>query len=364
MRPDGTEFWQFLRRHQIPFDKDDFPFLTKADKAKVRQVFDFEEYLSLGSRGAALAYLYRGLGKSLDYVGPVLDLDMKHGFNDHTDRHTLWVAQTGVELMQRSGKSSSGERRYNAASEVLMTLVGMMHDLGNFLGRKDHSTYSAWMMTRLFGNWYARRKEWDLALYSILFHEEPVLLETGLDLESGCPLQWALVAADKMHVGRDRVGGRSFETGVDQGALEEDAHILLNALIVRSAWYLKDGCFIWHLGFSVDQLEDKFEAFTAAGSDRLWMPGMYQRRFVKKGVKYRETFAHMFVKIYGNRMEMLAKSVFLLMPYLHEVRVELSDIDTRDKVGSGEMLVWGRENELGLRGMLRKGVGEGKWWGG
>lgn len=134
VRPDGTGFWDFLRRSSIDFKQSDFPFLTKHAVPRVKQVFDWGEYLALESRGEALAYVYQGLGKTFTYVGPVLDLELEHGFNDHTDRHTLWVAQTGVELLQRAGKSYCGERHFDAQSEVLMTLVGMTHDLGNFMG--------------------------------------------------------------------------------------------------------------------------------------------------------------------------------------------------------------------------------------
>ncbi len=338
VREDGTSFWSFLNSNGILHSKEHFPFLTNHRVPKVKRIFDFGEYLNLTSRGEALAYLYRGLGKALNYVGPVLDLELPHGFNDHTDRHTLWVSQTAVELLQRAGKSFDGEGMYDSQSEVLTTLVGMTHDLGNFMGRKHHSTYSAWFLTRLFYNYKLHQKEWNSVLYSVLFHEEPVLRELRIQLSEGIPLQWALIAADKMHVGRERIGGRSFESGIKHNAFAEDVHILLNSLIVRSAWIMAPKSFVWHLDFSIDQLEEKFESFTK-GDGRLWLPDEFHERFVKEGLKYREIFAEMFVNIYEARIRMAAMSVFLLFPHVERFRVFLTDAKKDGVIKGGEMLV-------------------------
>lgn len=338
LRPDETSFWQFLEDTNIGYNKKDFPFLTNFARPRIKPVFNFDEYLSIASRGEALSYLYTGLGRALNYVGPVLDQEMKHGFNDHTDRHTLWVSQTGVELLQRAGTSFDGKGPYDEPTEVLMTLVGMTHDLGNLQTRKEHSTYSAWLLTKLFERSPKTEYEFRQALYSILFHEEPVLIENKLDLADGSPLQWALVAADKMHVGRDRIGGRSFENGIKKGAFS-DIHILLNALIVRSSWHLGVGEFVWNLDFSVDQLEKKFHSFTK-GNSRLWMPTLFQNMFISKGTMYRESFSELFNQIYIDRIKLAARSIFLLFPFVHTFKVELTDNDTRLKVGSGNMTVF------------------------
>jgi hypothetical protein len=361
IRGDGTDFWDFLRQQEIPFYKKDFPFVRAVDGlSHVRAVFDWGEYLSLKSRGEALAYLYTGLGKALNYVGPVLDTELPHGFNDHTDRHTLWVAQTGVELLQRSGASYGGKSSFGPQTEVLMTLVGMMHDLGNFMDRKHHSTYSAWLMNRLFKNKKADVVAWDHAQYAILFHEEPVLLDVGVDLAHGMPLQWALVTADKMHFGRDRIGGRSFESGVEKGAFEADIHIILEALVVRSAWYLKVDTFVWHLDFSVDQLSESFEKFTKYSNRRLWVPKLFQRGYTRKGQMYRETFVKEFLIVYGNRLHMAAEGARLLFPFVHRFEVRLTDTDTRDKVGSGEVKVW--EKKWGEKEEVVSEGEDQRWW--
>ncbi len=344
LRPDGTPFWKFLKAHKIEFTKSDFPFLTTHPQPQLRQVFDFGEYMQLKSRGEALSYLYNGLGKALNYVGPLLDMELEHGFNDHTDRHTLWVSQTGVEILQRAGISFDGSGQYDGLTEVLMTLVGMTHDLGNLLSRKDHSHYSVWFLDKAFGKLTrAQSAAFDHVMYTIFFHEEPVLVSLNMPIEQGIPLQWALVLADKMHVGRDRVGGRSFETGIEKGAFEDDVHILLNALVVRSTWYLGNKSFVWHMDFSLDQLEKKFESFTK-GNHRLWMPKLFQRVFLNRGVMYRESFAQLFRELYADRMRMAAKCAFMLFPYLDKFVVKLVDNDTRNKVGSGELVVWESTN--------------------
>lgn len=339
VRPDGIPFWHFLLQKKIEFKKKHFPFLTATEAPKIKTVFDWNEFIHLQSRGEALSYLYYGLGQALNYVGPVLDQELQHGFNDHTDRHTLWVSQTGVELLQRAGLSFDGTGRYDAETEVLMMLVGMTHDMGNFLSRKEHSQFSVWMLTRLFSEIDTQSPQWQAASYAILFHEEPVLLENKLALSAGTPLQWALVAADKMHVGRERLGMRSFESGLKNRALEADVHILVNALLVRSSWSLGVGEFIWHLDFSVDQLEEKFSAFSK-GNSRLWLPRVFQDKLLGQGVRYRDTFAALFSELYKDRLKMAAESIFLLFPFVQKFVVELVDNDTRAKVGSGKRTIW------------------------
>lgn len=339
VRPDGTGFWDFLRQAGIRFHKQDFPFLSADETPQVLPVFDFDEYLGLSSRGEALAYLYRGFGKALNYVGPVLDRELEYGFNDHTDRHTLWVAGQSVELLQRAGKNYSGSGYYDEKTEVLATLVAMMHDLGNFMDRHEHSTYSAWLLTRLFTHSRKHRQEWNTVMETILFHEEPVLLAMDLPLQQMQPLHWALVAADKMHGGRERVGGRSMEKGIKHAAFEHDVHILLNALIARSSWYLEAGTFVYHLDFSIDQLSEKFAAFSR-GNGRLWVPQKFYDLLVREGRKYRDQFMELFNQVYSPRMIIATKAIFLLFPKIDTFEVRLQDTDTRGKVGNGEAVVF------------------------
>jgi len=325
VRRDGTSFWAFLNSAGISHTKEHFPFLSNHRTPKVKRVFDFGQYLNLSGRGEALSYLYHGLGKAWNYVGPVLDRELKHGFNDHTDRHTLWVSLTAVELLQRAGKSyGNGGGRYDTRTENLLTLVGMTHDLGNFVDRKEHSMYSAWLLTRLFYNYAPHQAEWEAVLFTTLFHEEPMLRELGVNLSDGIPLQWALVAADKMHVGRERIGDRSYESGIANRALEEDVHILLNTLIVRSSWILATRAFVWHLDFSVEQLEEKVESFTK-GDGKIWLPDSFHEQFSLGGKPYREIFAEMFTKVYEARIRMAAMAVFLLFPQINRFQVFLTD---------------------------------------
>ncbi len=338
MRDDGQPFWEYLSAHEIPFDKDDFPFLTNHKVPKVKELFDFSQFMALTGKGEALSRLYGSMGRAWDYVGPVLDSEFKHGFNDHTDRHTLWVTQNTVELLQRAGHSWGNHGgKYDAETEVLATLVGMTHDLGNFVSRKVHSMYSAWLLTRLFYNTAARQQEWNAAMFTILFHEEPMLADLHVNLSDGLPLQWALVAADKMHVGRDRIGDRSYESGVRNHALEEDVHILLNALVARSAWVLSASAFVWHLDFEVEQLEEKFASFTRNG--KIWMPPDFYDKY-RAGQPYREIFAELFLSVYEARIRMAATSIFLLFPYINKFQVFLSDAKrSPGTTPPGEMLV-------------------------
>lgn len=323
-RVDGQGWWEYLNSAGIVYKKEDFPFLTNHKVPRVKKLFDFGEFLHLSGKGEALAYLYKGLGKVWNYVGPILDRELPHGFNDHTDRHTLWVTGVAVDLLQRAGRSYKNEGGfYESKSEVLLTLVGMTHDLGNLVDRKEHSMYSAWLLTRLFSNTEPHGEEWRAVLYSVLFHEEPMLADMHVNLSIGIPLQWALIAADKMHVGRDRIGDRSYDSGIANNALEEDVHILINALIVRSSWVMASNSYVWHLDFGIEQLEEKFSSFTR-GNGRIWVPKSFYAKY-KNGQSYREIFVEMFMNVYEPRIRMAAMSIFLLFPYINKFQVFLSE---------------------------------------
>ena len=226
-------------------------------------------------------------------------------------------------------------------SETLLTLVGMTHDLGNFIDRDRHSMYSAWLLSRLFYNFELNKEAWEAVLYTTLFHEEPMLRDMQVNLSGGIPLQWALIAADKMHVGRERIGDRSYESGIANHALEEDVHILLNALVVRSAWILAANSFVWHLDFSIEQLEEKFASFTK-GNGRIWLPDSFHSQFEKKGRPYREIFAEIFANVYEARIRMSAMCIFLLFPEIKKFQVFLTDAKKTPRnggIGGGEFMI-------------------------
>lgn len=342
VRGDGTGFWEWLREQEIGFEKTDFGWLTADEPPRIKPVWDFNQYLSLRGRGEAIAYLYGGLGRTLNYVGPVLDVDLLYGFNDHTDRHTLWVAQTGVELLLRSGTGWDGKRRTGTVDELLMALLGMTHDLGNLVGRGRHAESTVEILSQMFTNKGKRKGEWAAAMEAIKFHDEGAIEREGFDLERGGPLLWALIVADKLHVGRDRVGDKSIATGPN-GSVEADVHVLLNSLVTRSTWYLSQGSFVWHLDFSVEQLTEKFAALTNR-KERVWVPQKFQMSWRRAGVKYRESFARDFVEVYHERIELLCQAVLRLFGQVEAVRIVLSDDDSKNKVGRGdvEIMKWER----------------------
>lgn len=334
-RLDETPFWQFLEKNSVSYAKEDFPFLTRDETPEIRSMFDFSDYLNLKSSGEGLTYLYRGLGRSLNYVGPILDLEREHGFNDHTDRHTLWVFGNVVELLKRAGVSFDGKGRCDAETEMLATLVGLTHDLGNFIARKGHQLYSVWILSNLFSDCADYPTEWEAVKNAIFGHDESYHLNNPQGLKEGLPLQWALVAADKMHVGRDRIGGRSRESGLSGGALDHDSHILVNLLVTRSTWRLGAGIFYWYLDFSLDQLDERFAGF-AKNEQHIGVSQQLQDLFKKDGIKLRDGFAQLFENVYSERVELASRAVFSLFPFVSSFEVVLTDNDTKGKVGSEE----------------------------
>ena len=336
-RDDGRGLWEFLDDYGIGFGKADFPWLTADNPPRVLSILDFSQYMLLQGWTEAVGFLYKGLGRTLSYIGPVMDAELSWGFNDHTDRHTLWVAQTGLELLGRAGKSYDGERRLDRETELLVLLVGMIHDLGNLMARKGHSAYSVDILRELFANRGGYEKQWQAVEQAVLYHDEPALVKGDFKLDQGWPLLWGLVMADKMHVGRSRVGDKSLVTG-PEGAIEADPHVVLNCLVAGCTWYLAGESFVWRLDFSVEQLEEKFVALSN-NKERVWVPDEYQRAFRKQNIPYRETFSRQFMEVYGERVALAAGAAFLLFPNVREFQLVLSDCDVRGKVGQAEVVM-------------------------
>ncbi len=339
-RANGESLWEFFKKNKITYEKSDFPFLTDGEVPSIKSVADFGEYLGLVGRGEATSFLYRTLGRSLTYIGAALDTEREYGFNDHTDRHTLWVAGRCTELLQRGGRSADGKGVFDRKSEILCTLVGMTHDIGNLISRKMHSKYSMEILDELFG-WTGKknyREIWEVVRQAVLYHDEAALNEGGFAIEKGYPLLWALVIADKMHFGRDRLGEKTFETG-EEGAAEKDVHIALEMLVARSTWYLNPDEFVWHLDFSVE-LGQEWMGSLANHKDRVWVPKLYQQAYRQNGQEYRVTFAKQFLEVYGERVKLIERAAKVLFPWIKGFAVELVDSDSRDKVTPAKMQIY------------------------
>jgi hypothetical protein len=218
-----------------------------------------------------------------------------------------------------------------------MLLVGMVHDIGNLVGRKGHSKYSLDILRELFANRQGHEQQWLAVEQAVLAHDEPVLSGGEMVLKDGWPLLWAIVIADKMHVGRNRIGEKSLKTAPD-GSLEMDPHVVMDCLLTGSTWYLAGDTFTWRLDFSTEQLEEKFLTVTR-NKDRVWVPAEYQKAFRERGVRYRETFAQQFLEVKKERVKLAAEAALLLFPWISDFQVLLSDSDSRGKVERAEMVI-------------------------
>ncbi len=343
-RQDKQSFWDFLNQISPHYQQSDFPFLTKDNPPRFKPIFDFGDYLKLSGRGEALSYLYQGLGKSLSYVGPALDSELTYGFNDHTDRHTLWVTNKTLELLHRSGSNYSQTGPIDVTTELLATLAAMTHDIGNLIGRKMHPIYSVEILEKLFVHESDHQKEWNTLIQAVQFHDEFQLTSHHFKLAKGSPLLWALVAADKMHVSRDRLGDKSALLGTNH-SIEYDKHIVLNLLIARSTWYFQKNIFTWHLDFSCDIGEERLIPL-ANHKDRVWVPQEYQNNFRKLNQPYRETFTKNFLETYGDRIKLVEQTTKLLFPWLSGFQLILSDGDITKKVGAKDLVIYSTSYKL------------------
>ncbi len=133
------------------------------------------------------------------------------GYTVHGLSHVGWVAKKARELLLLT----TGDQRL----AELAGIAGLLHDIGNIVGRHDHAQSGALLAYQLLKNKGFLDDDLTEITFAIGNHEEG----TG---EPATEVAAALVVADKSHVHRSRV--RSFKT------IYEDIHDRVNYAVLHS----------------------------------------------------------------------------------------------------------------------------------
>ncbi len=110
-------------------------------------------------------------------------------YTDHGLRHSNLVADRALEIAKNTGLS---EREGDLAA-----IAAFCHDMGNFLGRKNHDTVGALLFSQVFGKDFPA-KELGVIMNAIASHDER-------DMNLSSAVAAVVVLADKSDVHRSRV---------------------------------------------------------------------------------------------------------------------------------------------------------------
>ena len=112
------------------------------------------------------------------------------GFTDHSEAHTALVAERAAFILDKFG--------YSEHEKELVKIAGFMHDIGNFINRKNHAEYGAILANDILKQTDMSLEDRVVVVSAISNHDE----STGGAKD---PISAALIIADKTDVRRNRV---------------------------------------------------------------------------------------------------------------------------------------------------------------
>lgn len=112
------------------------------------------------------------------------------GFTDHSEAHTALVAERAAYILDKLG--------YSEHEKELVKIAGFMHDIGNFINRKNHAEYGGILANDILKQTDMSLEDRVIVVSAISNHDE----STGGAKD---PISAALIIADKTDVRRNRV---------------------------------------------------------------------------------------------------------------------------------------------------------------
>ncbi|MFQ6082826.1 MAG: phosphohydrolase [Candidatus Aminicenantia bacterium] len=173
--------------------------------------------------------------KSNHYLGEI-------GYTEHGVRHAKLTAKNASFILK--------ELDYSAQDQELAAMAGYVHDMANFLGRKNHPQSCAILIFHILSSLGMDEKEIALIMNAISNHEE----EDGVPTD---PISAALIIADKSDVHRSRIRTTKF--------INFDLHDRVNYAAKQSKILVDKRNQIISLNLEIDpeisQVMDYFEIF-------------------------------------------------------------------------------------------------------
>ncbi len=274
--------------------------------------------------------VYEAVSLSLDALKP-------YGYNRHDRQHAEKVGETGLYLLEAGGYDLSVQRRFAAAAAA--------HDLGNLLSRFSQSVLAPQVFHGLYPNLAFSKMDWAKIERAVKRHEEDVangLNESNqrhtdplsLDKRSSYMLKQfgpegvALIASDKMHIGRDRLSAKA----IHPEAVDADSHTATNLLLGTTHTEAKGDKFIWRLDFNPEINETelpKLRGLALPHSSRNGYKAYVSRHthelYRSEGKPHFKSTVENFFEIYSGRVALTVESIFALLPGIDVFEMGFTD---------------------------------------
>lgn len=119
------------------------------------------------------------------------------GYTDHSQAHTVLVAETAAQILKTLG--------YSEHDIELAQIAGFMHDIGNCVNRSHHAGYGGLLANDILKGLDMPLQDRVTVVSAISNHDE----STGTAVD---PISAALIIADKTDVRRNRVRNKTKAT--------------------------------------------------------------------------------------------------------------------------------------------------------
>ncbi|MBX7213448.1 MAG: hypothetical protein K1X39_05475 [Thermoflexales bacterium] len=317
----GERLDDFLRRQDTPSHLVE-RLLTPQGRLRLR--LDYHALLGLQA-DALYAYLIDQLAPIYDLQQVALDSETVTGFNAHGSEHVSNVARKALSLARAYDPLGARE---TLAQEVV--IGGLMHDLGNLIGRKLHGLYGVYLMALMFEQTEvdaATLDSFTTALEVTLFHEVEFGAEQGV-FKRLDPATLSVIIADKTDVSFRRVSAKS-----NVSEAMRDAHVLVNLLVANASIAREttpgSGRFVWRVDFRSKFDLEHFDLFSSLlkATGRVRYPQEWQALYEESNIEYLFVFQSTFLTIYLSRLYLTLRAVFAMFPSVNEFVFTVDDAE-------------------------------------
>jgi hypothetical protein len=271
------------------------------------------------------SYLLDHVGFVMDLQQVALDSETPLGFNAHGRVHVTNVTTRALHLLHELDPLRDAVQR-----DRELVIGGLLHDIGNLIGRKLHGLYGIYLIWRMCGD-RVQDEETVACLVRVLeivaFHEvEFASMQASFERLSTASL--ATIVADKTDVSYRRISSKS-------NAIEaiQDPHVIANLLVADSSvWrnHAREGA-PGQLGWRVD-FRTKFGAGHSdlfsqllKQSGRVKYPKEWTDLYEEASIEYLFLFQSTFLSTYLPRLYVTMNAAFCLFPSVGEFVFEVDD---------------------------------------
>lgn len=315
----GERMIGFLRRNHVN-DTAINNLLTP--ESKLRLKFDFCALMQLETDDL-FAYLLDHVGFALDLQQIALDSETPTGFNAHGKLHVSTVTSNALKLLRQRDPIPN-----TAKKDRELVIGGLLHDMGNLIGRKLHGLYGIYMASQILENYDADPQTFEHFLgvmEVIVFHEvEFASMQTGFAHLNSSTL--ALIIADKTDVSFERV---SLKSNVPDAV--KDPHVLMNLLVANSVIWRDNskGAFGWQVDFRAKYSQEHLEFFSSLlkQTGRVRYPDAWTELYEEANIEYLFLFQSSLLNTYLSRMYVAMSAVFALFPSVKEFHLVVDDAE-------------------------------------